>query len=65
MDVEVSFDGVETFYFNPEGKIIVAFAEWSPELLAYNLLEKYIRKIKRIQSLKKFFLKYDVVVIGA
>ena len=33
-DIYSSFSGTETFCFDPMGKIVVAFAEWEPSLLA-------------------------------
>ena len=39
--LEANFSGTETFYFNPEGQIAVAFAEWQPAALAEDLLERH------------------------
>ena len=33
-DIDSSFGGTETFCFVPMGKIVIAFAEWDPSLLA-------------------------------
>ena len=40
-DLEAQFSGTETFYFDPRGKILVAFAEWEPATLAEHLMERY------------------------
>ena len=39
--IEARFGGKETFYFDPEGKIVVAFAEWDPAALAKRLMKQY------------------------
>ena len=39
--MEVDFGGVETFYFDPRGRIAVAFAKWRPDELADALMERY------------------------
>ena len=37
----VRFSGTETFHFNPEGRIQVAFADWNPPALAANIMRRY------------------------
>ncbi len=39
--IEAQFGGTETFYFDPQGKILIAFAEWEPAALAEQLMERY------------------------
>ena len=40
-NMAVRFCGMETFYFDPRGKILVAVAEWEPAALAKHLMERY------------------------
>ncbi len=40
-EMAVRFSGMETFYFDPQGRILVAFAEWQPAALAEELMERY------------------------
>ncbi len=37
----VRFSGTETFHFNPEGRIQVAFADWDPPALAADIMRQY------------------------
>ncbi len=39
--VPVRFSGTETFYFDPEGRIKVAFAEWNPAALAADIMQRH------------------------
>ena len=39
--IVVRFSGTETFYFDPEGRIRVAFAEWNPAALAAEIMQRY------------------------
>ena len=39
--MEAEFGGTETFYFDPQGEILVAFAEWEPAALAEHLMTRY------------------------
>ena len=45
--MEVQFGGTETFYFDPQGRILIAFAEWEPAALAGQLMEKYRASLSR------------------
>ncbi len=39
--MDACFGGTETFYFNQEGRILVAVAEWQPGALAQDLMRRY------------------------
>ena len=39
--IEANFSGTETFYFDPQGKIAVGYAEWDPAALAEQLMKQY------------------------
>ena len=41
MKIAVRFSGTETFYFDPEGRISVAFAEWNPDALAEDIMQRH------------------------
>ena len=45
--IEAQFSGTEMFYFDPQGKISVAFAEWDPAALAERLMETYRASLRR------------------
>ena len=39
--IDASFSGSEAFWFDPNGKIVVAFAEWDPAALAERMMDQY------------------------
>ena len=39
--IGVRFNGTEMFYFDPQGRIVAAFAEWQPAALAEELMQRY------------------------
>ena len=39
--IVVRFSGTETFYFDPEGRISVAFAEWDPAAVAAEIMQRH------------------------
>ena len=41
MQMAVRFSGTETFYFDPQGRIQVAFAEWNPAALAADIMQRH------------------------
>ena len=41
MKIAVRFSGTETFYFDPEGRISVAFGEWNPDALAADIMQRH------------------------
>ncbi len=48
--LKAQFSGTESFYFDPQGKILVAFAEWEPAALAEDLMERYRASLREGKS---------------